>query len=339
MAVIVALDQVTKAGRPVRRWPARRSISVIPGFLDLTHVHNTGAAFGLLNAADFPVQAAGHDRDRGRWRSSASATYATHARRRISGWRGSGLALIIGGAAGNLIDRAAVRATSSTSWTCTGRLAFLGVQCGRRRHHRRRRPDDLLDHRLGAGASDDVSRSCLARPAHRSTRYGVLLAAAYLLGLQFAMSRARDAGPRPEPRARPRHLHHHQRAGRREAAAAHRRLRSVPAQSRGAAVARALGRRVLRRPDRSRWRSRFWYIRRHRHAVLDDVRRVRAGHRARTRRSGGLAASAAGCCYGRPTNVPWAITFTNPAAAANVGTPLGVPLHPDAAVRSGRRAR
>lgn len=36
----------------------------------------------------------------------------------------------------------------------------------------------------------------------------------------------------------------------------------------------------------------------------------------------------AGCCYGRPTDVPWAITFTNPAAAANVGTPLGVPLHP-----------
>jgi phosphatidylglycerol:prolipoprotein diacylglycerol transferase len=36
----------------------------------------------------------------------------------------------------------------------------------------------------------------------------------------------------------------------------------------------------------------------------------------------------AGCCYGRPTDVPWAITFTNPLAAANVGTPLGVPLHP-----------
>ncbi len=36
----------------------------------------------------------------------------------------------------------------------------------------------------------------------------------------------------------------------------------------------------------------------------------------------------AGCCYGRPTDVPWAITFTDPAAAANVGTPLGIPLHP-----------
>jgi phosphatidylglycerol:prolipoprotein diacylglycerol transferase len=36
----------------------------------------------------------------------------------------------------------------------------------------------------------------------------------------------------------------------------------------------------------------------------------------------------AGCCYGRPTDVPWAITFTNPMASANVGTPLGIPLHP-----------
>ena len=36
----------------------------------------------------------------------------------------------------------------------------------------------------------------------------------------------------------------------------------------------------------------------------------------------------AGCCYGRPTDVAWAITFTDPVAAANVGTPLDVPLHP-----------
>jgi phosphatidylglycerol:prolipoprotein diacylglycerol transferase len=36
----------------------------------------------------------------------------------------------------------------------------------------------------------------------------------------------------------------------------------------------------------------------------------------------------AGCCYGRPTDVAWAVTFTDPVAAANVGTPLGIPLHP-----------
>ena len=43
---------------------------------------------------------------------------------------------------------------------------------------------------------------------------------------------------------------------------------------------------------------------------------------------GRLGCLLAGCCYGRPTDLPWAVTFTNPAAAANVGTPLGVPLHP-----------
>src|SRR5437016_8142619 len=36
----------------------------------------------------------------------------------------------------------------------------------------------------------------------------------------------------------------------------------------------------------------------------------------------------AGCCYGKPTGKPWGITFTDPFAATNVGTPLGVPLHP-----------
>ena len=35
-----------------------------------------------------------------------------------------------------------------------------------------------------------------------------------------------------------------------------------------------------------------------------------------------------GCCYGRPTDMPWAITFTNPQAHELSGTPLDVPLHP-----------
>lgn len=36
----------------------------------------------------------------------------------------------------------------------------------------------------------------------------------------------------------------------------------------------------------------------------------------------------AGCDYGRPTDLPWAVTFTDPEAFQNVGTPLNVPLHP-----------
>jgi phosphatidylglycerol:prolipoprotein diacylglycerol transferase len=44
--------------------------------------------------------------------------------------------------------------------------------------------------------------------------------------------------------------------------------------------------------------------------------------------TGRLGCLAAGCCYGRQTDVAWAVTFTNPLAASNVGTPLGIPLHP-----------
>ena len=36
----------------------------------------------------------------------------------------------------------------------------------------------------------------------------------------------------------------------------------------------------------------------------------------------------AGCCWGRECDLPWAITFSDPKAAANVGVPLGIPLHP-----------
>ncbi len=42
---------------------------------------------------------------------------------------------------------------------------------------------------------------------------------------------------------------------------------------------------------------------------------------------GRLGCFAAGCCWGKPTHLPWAVTFTNDDARA-VGVPLGIPLHP-----------
>jgi phosphatidylglycerol:prolipoprotein diacylglycerol transferase len=41
---------------------------------------------------------------------------------------------------------------------------------------------------------------------------------------------------------------------------------------------------------------------------------------------GRLGCFAAGCCWGKPTSLPWAVTFRNP--DATTGVPLNVPLHP-----------
>ena len=43
---------------------------------------------------------------------------------------------------------------------------------------------------------------------------------------------------------------------------------------------------------------------------------------------GRLGCFAAGCCYGKPTWLPWGVIFTSPKAAEIVGTPLNIPLHP-----------
>ena len=104
IAAVVIVDQLTK--EIVRRTLPLHGepVQLIPGFLDLTHVQNTGAAFGLLNAADFPYKAAVMI-GIACMALVAIAAYATqlgfHERlARV------GLALILGGAFGNLIDRA-----------------------------------------------------------------------------------------------------------------------------------------------------------------------------------------------------------------------------------------
>jgi len=100
--VIVALDQLTKAA--IRATvPLHTSITVVAGFMDFTHVRNTGAAFGILNVAEFP------------YKTVVIALIATAALIGVGMYAASlahhqlvariGLALIIGGAAGNLLDR------------------------------------------------------------------------------------------------------------------------------------------------------------------------------------------------------------------------------------------
>jgi phosphatidylglycerol:prolipoprotein diacylglycerol transferase len=71
----------------------------------------------------------------------------------------------------------------------------------------------------------------------------------------------------------------------------------------------------------------FWFIARHRMPFWTTCD-VFAPGIALGHVTGRLGCLAAGCCYGKPTDVPWAVIFTSPLAAANVGTPLGIPLHP-----------
>jgi signal peptidase II len=100
---IVAVDQLTKfLVRATIPLYAKREI--IPRLLDFTHVQNSGAAFGVLNAAEFPYKSAlmiGIA-------AMALVAISLYARQLGSHEKLSryGLALILGGAFGNLIDRA-----------------------------------------------------------------------------------------------------------------------------------------------------------------------------------------------------------------------------------------
>lgn len=103
IATVVGLDQLTK--ELVRRNLALNDrIPIVEGLLDVTHVQNTGAAFGILNAADFPYKAAVMI-GIAAIALVAIAAYATQLgfNERLARL---GLCLILGGAFGNLIDRA-----------------------------------------------------------------------------------------------------------------------------------------------------------------------------------------------------------------------------------------
>ena len=100
--LVVAVDQLTKA--IVRSTlPLHASVTLLPGLIDFTHVRNTGAAFGILNGAEFP------------FKTVVIAVVAMAALVGVGMYAASlshhqvvarvGLALIIGGAAGNLLDR------------------------------------------------------------------------------------------------------------------------------------------------------------------------------------------------------------------------------------------
>jgi signal peptidase II len=101
--VIVIADQVTKA--LIRRsLELHESTTIIPDLLALTRVHNTGAAFGMFNSMEFAGK------------TIVLSLVATVALLGVAWYAASipltdrlarlGVACILGGAIGNLIDRA-----------------------------------------------------------------------------------------------------------------------------------------------------------------------------------------------------------------------------------------
>ena len=101
-ALVVIVDQVTKA--IVRaQLNLHESVTVIPGIFDLTRVHNTGVAFGFLNPIDFPYKTVVLSLIPIAALVGLAVYSATlEASQRLTR---TGLAFVIGGAAGNLIDR------------------------------------------------------------------------------------------------------------------------------------------------------------------------------------------------------------------------------------------
>jgi phosphatidylglycerol:prolipoprotein diacylglycerol transferase len=71
----------------------------------------------------------------------------------------------------------------------------------------------------------------------------------------------------------------------------------------------------------------WWYARRHHLAGWSTADALAPGV-VLGQAIGRLGCFAAGCCWGKPTSLPWAVTFTDVYASRAVGTPMDTPLHP-----------
>ncbi|HEX5482389.1 MAG TPA: signal peptidase II [Terriglobia bacterium] len=100
--LVFVSDQVTKT-LVERSIPLYSTVPVIPHFFNLTHTHNPGAAFGLFSQSPSP------------WKTAVLIAISlvllitvlamVWKSRRVQWEAGVALALIIGGAASNLLDR------------------------------------------------------------------------------------------------------------------------------------------------------------------------------------------------------------------------------------------
>lgn len=100
--VVVLLDRLTKFLID-QRFAQGESLPLIPDFFNLTYVRNTGVAFGLFASADSPYRVLLLSA----FAIAAAVLVAVYSFRSPIGQRvlQAGLALIFGGALGNLYDR------------------------------------------------------------------------------------------------------------------------------------------------------------------------------------------------------------------------------------------
>ena len=101
-AIIFAIDRLTKSFIEAHVSPFDVH-PVIPGFFDIVHSQNRGVAFGLMNDSTSA------------WRTVVLIVFSAAALLLVAGllwkasrldrWTAAGLALVLGGAAGNLFDR------------------------------------------------------------------------------------------------------------------------------------------------------------------------------------------------------------------------------------------
>jgi signal peptidase II len=101
-AMVFAVDRATKSAIEAHV-SAFDVHPVIPGFFDIVHSQNRGVAFGLMNDSTSA------------WRTVVLIVFSAAALLLVAGllwrasrldrWTATGLALILGGAAGNLFDR------------------------------------------------------------------------------------------------------------------------------------------------------------------------------------------------------------------------------------------
>ena len=99
--LVVVVDQLVKL-LVVRELQLHQSVPVIADFFSLTRIHNTGAAFGLLDGSEIPYKTAILTAVRVAALGALAVFGATlpsaHRLARV------GIALVVGGAAGNLVD-------------------------------------------------------------------------------------------------------------------------------------------------------------------------------------------------------------------------------------------